>query len=193
MHRKSLRRAAALMLVPALIACSKSSSTSTSPAALGGAGAAAYVKVVCTSMTTWLADIKARAAKLTSDISGLSDLQEGKQLLVTYMSDIVASTDTLINSIKDEGAPDVSGGADAQAALLAGFAQVRTLLAAAEAKMKALPTDSVAAFRRAAKSAGTSLTTAASGLSSSFGSLQNSELDAAFAGEPACAAVSSGS
>ncbi len=80
---------------------------------------------VCGAVNTWLAGINANGTKLNQDVQGISDLGAGRDLLVKFMQDAVALTDTMISAVQAAGAPAVASGQQLSADLVQALSPVK--------------------------------------------------------------------
>ncbi len=148
---------------------------------------------VCGAVDTWLAGINANGTKLTADVKTITDLNAGRDLLVKFMDDAVALTDTMISDVQAAGAPDIASGDGDQlsADLIAALTPVKQTFADAKTEAQSLPTNDPAAFSQAATELGQKITGSQTGFSASFDALQKQyddpALNDAFANNPSCA------
>ena len=104
MPRSRVRFVALTLVIPiVLAACSG-----------GGGGskvsADAYASTVCTHVKTWLDQIRQRASELQTAMSPGTSPTRGRDLLGSYLDNVISDTDDMINAIKDAGTPDISNG-----------------------------------------------------------------------------------
>ncbi len=147
---------------------------------------------VCGAVDTWLAGINANGAKLTEDVKSITDLTAGRDILVKFMDDAVALTDTMISDVQAAGAPDIASGDGDQlsADLIDALTPVKETFADAKTEAQKLPTSDPAAFSQAATDLGQKITSSQTGFSASFDALQKKyddpALNDAFANNPSC-------
>lgn len=192
-HATRLRRAAVMLLLPAFIACSKSSATTASPtgtkSAAGGASAAVYVHSLCTSMNDWVTAIKARAARVGSDVASADTLVKRRALAVAYFGDMAGLTGQLVNKVKALGPADVSGGAADHTVFVNAFMAAQQIFVAAQTTAKSLPVDNAKAFKTAFTASLTALQSASTQIGTALSSLTGGDLDTAAAADTACQAI----
>lgn len=188
-----LRRAAVLLLLPVLIACSKSSATTASPtgAASGGGGATAavYVHSLCTSMNDWVTAIKARAARVGSDVAAANTLVKRRALAVAYFGDMAGLTGQLVDKVRALGPPDVSGGAADHTVFVNAFIAAQQIFVAAQTTAKSLPVDNAKAFKTAFTATLSALQSASTQIGTALNSLNGGDLDTAAAADTACQTI----
>jgi hypothetical protein len=165
---------------------------STSAASSGDAvSVESWAGGVCGSVETWLRGINQKGTQLGQDVQGVSDLSKGRDLLVQFMEDAVALTDTMIQDVEDTGAPDIENGDQLATDLVAALQPVKDTFSAAVDKAKALPTDDPDAFSAAATQLGQEITDSQTEFSASFDQLQakydDPALNSAFDTVPECA------
>jgi len=146
---------------------------------------------VCGAVNTWLAGINANGTKLNQDVQGISDLGAGRDLLVKFMQDAVALTDTMIGSVRAAGAPAVANGKQLSADLVDALSPVKQTFEGAVTKAQQLPTGDPEAFSQAATELGNEITNSQGSFTASFDALQRKyndpKLNNAFKTVPACA------
>jgi hypothetical protein len=146
-----------------------------------------FAGAVCGALSSWLTDIQDRAASLTPDAT---DAAATQATLVDFLDGLVTSTDEMITKIESAGVPDTDGGQEAQSAVLDSLENVKTLFEESRDKVAGLSTDDPKAFGQALQSIGTDLQDAADGATSSLDSITDSDINAAFGTNPACASLS---
>ena len=108
---------------------------------------------VCGAVNTWLGGINANGTKLNQDVQGISDLGAGRDLLVRFMQDAVALTDTMISSVQAAGAPAVANGQQLSADLVQALSPVKQTFESAVTKAQQLPTNDPAGVQPGGHSA----------------------------------------
>ena len=148
---------------------------------------------VCGAVGSWLTGINELGAQLGTDVQGIADLDEGRDLLVTFMEDVVGLTDDMLGSVEDAGAPDIERGDELAADLLAALEPVKATFEDAVVEAQNLPTDDPATFSAAATELGNSITGSQGEFQAQFDALQQEydspEINVAFETVPACAQV----
>jgi hypothetical protein len=171
-----------LALTAGLAACGSSSSSS-------GVTAGAYVKSICGAVGPWEKDVQTKSAAVSNLAAGTTAAQ-GKKALQDFLSAVVADTDTAITKLKAAGTPNVSNGKKIEGAVVDAFTKLKVALAAAETQAGALPTSSPDAFKTAAQTLSTTISTSMSGIGASLTpTLKSAELEAAAKKEPACTSI----
>jgi hypothetical protein len=170
---------------------SASGSTETAPSGSGNDQVDAWASQVCGSVGTWLTGINDRGAQLNTDVQSVADLGAGRDLLVTFMEDVVGLTDAMLSSVEAAGAPDVENGDQLAADLLAALQPVKTTFEGAVVEAQNLPIDDPNTFSAAATELGNSITNSQGDFQAAFDALQaeydSPELNQAFATVPECA------
>ena len=150
-----------------------------------------YASAVCGALSDWVTDIQDRAATITEGINP-GDAEAGKERLQEFIGDTVASTDTLISTVEEAGAPDTDGGEEAAEQIQSGLEQVKTILEDAEDQIAELPTDDPQAFGTGAQEIATSLQEATGEAASTIDSANSEELTEAFGSNEDCAQYNGG-
>ena len=153
----------------------------------------AWAGEVCGAVGSWLTGINELGAQLGTDVQGIADLEEGRDLLVTFMEDVVGLTDDMLGSVEGAGAPDIERGDELAADLLAALQPVKTTFEEAVVEAQNLPTDDP---RRSPPRRPSSATRSRARRGSSRRSsmrlqeeYDSPEINAAFESVPACADV----
>ena len=156
----------------------------------GGGGskvsADAYATTVCTHVKTWLDQIKQRETALRTALSPGTSPTKGRDLLRSYLDGLISDTDDMINAIKDAGPPDVPNGDQISTTLTSGLEGAKGAFDDARGQVDSLPTNSRAAFARAAQQLGSSINSKVGGITQSFQGVKSPELDKAFNKVAAC-------
>ena len=167
-------RVVALVLAATLVmaGCSKNSGTAPD----------VYAKGVCGAINTWLESVQNGA----NNIGSVTSPAEGKTAVVKYLSDVTASTQTMINKVDAVGAPATDNGEEVQATLLSALNKVKDVFSEAEKKAETLSTTDQAAFTATMTEIGTSLQAASGDVDSSLSSVSSAGLDDAFKADAEC-------
>jgi hypothetical protein len=172
---------------------SGASTDSTESSGSGNDQVDAWAGAVCGAVGSWLTGINDLGAQLSTDVQGIADLEEGRDLLVTFMEDVVGLTDDMLGSVEDAGAPDIERGDELAADLVAALEPVKTTFEDAVVEAQNLPTDDADTFSAAATELGNSITGSQGEFQAQFDALQQEydspEINAAFETVPACAQV----
>ncbi len=148
---------------------------------------------MCGAVGSWLTGINDLGTQLSTDVQGIADLEEGRDLLVTFMQDVVGLTDDMLGSVEGAGAPDVERGDELAADLLAALQPVKTTFEDAVVEAQNLPTDDPETFSAAATELGNAITGSQGEFQAEFDALQQEydspEINEAFETVPACAEV----
>ena len=172
-------------------AASTSAASTSAPSSGDAVSVESWAGGVCGSVETWLRGINQKGTQLGQDVQGVSDLTKGRDLLVQFMEDAVALTDTMIEGVEAAGAPDIENGDQLATDLVAALQPVKDTFSTAVDKAKALPTDDPEAFSAAATQLGQEITDSQTEFSASFDQLQatydDPALNTAFDTVPECA------
>ena len=144
-----------------------------------------YASAVCGALSDWVTDIQDRAAVITEGIDP-GDAEAGKERLQEFIGDTVTSTEALITTVEDAGAPDTDGGEEAAEQIQGGLEQVKTILEQAQTQIADLPTDDPQAFGQGAQEIATSLQEATGEAASTIDSANSEELTEAFGKNEEC-------
>lgn len=145
---------------------------------------------VCGALSTWLEDLQSRQTQVTSDLEGVTDLNEVRGVLVDFLDDAVSETDTMIGEVEAAGTPDVDRGTELQQDFVTGIGQAKTAFEEAKTTAEELPTDDQAEFAQGTSEIEEQLNTQSQAIEEAFDELDREydvpELDEAFDEEPAC-------
>lgn len=159
----------------------------------GGDGNAAprqWATDVCGSLSTWLEELQSRQTEVEADLEGVTDLGEIRGVLVEFLDDAVAETDTMIDGVEAAGTPDVDRGAELRQDFVDGVGQAKTAFEEAKTTAEDLPTDDQAAFAEGTSEIEEQLNTQSQAIEDAFDELDRKydvpDLDEAFDEEPQC-------
>jgi hypothetical protein len=169
----------------ALTACGGSQSASQS-----GVSAAAYVKSICGTLTTWKDDIQSAGGKLQTGSSAAKSLADGKQQYVVFIRSLVVATRKAADGLKGAGVPSVHNGSDIATSLQGAFAKASASLQHAVAQAKAIPTTNAHAYQAATSGVTNQFKQSLSSIAG-LTPKDNAQLNAAAAKEPSCKALTS--
>lgn len=100
----------------------------------------------CGNFEGWLADIQDASGSVADGITP-GDVEGAKAAIVGLFDDASATTDTLITSIEEGGAPDIDDGESLVEDLVGKFEDFNAAIGAAKSDAEALPTADPAAFQ----------------------------------------------
>lgn len=159
----------------------------------GGAGeetvtAEAYATGVCGAIADWVDEIQSLNEDLQADLDP-SSIDALKDAMVTFLDDVIASTDTVIADVEDVGIPDVDDGDAAAQHLLTGLRDSRGVFEDARDRVEAMPTDDPVAFGEELQTVGTDIQTSMSTIGEDLGRFESPVLDDVSKEIPECEAV----
>jgi hypothetical protein len=159
----------------------------------GGAGgetvsAEAYATGVCSAIADWVDEIQGLNEDLQANLDP-SSIDALKDAMVTFLDDVIASTDTVIADVEDVGIPDVDDGDAAAQHLLTGLRESRGVFEDARDRVEAMPTDDPAAFGEELQTVGTDIQTSMSTIGEDLGRFESPVLDDVSKDIPECEAV----
>lgn len=166
------------------------SSSSSSSASQSGVTAAAYVKSICGTLTTWKNDIQSAGGQLQKGSSAATSLAAGKQQYVVFITSLVGATRNAAAGLKAAGVPSVDNGSDIAASLQGAFVRASASLNQAIAQAKAIPTTNAKAYQAATSGVTNQFKRSLSSIAS-LTPKDNAQLNAAAAKEPSCKALTS--
>jgi predicted small secreted protein len=154
-----------------------------------GADPSAYVKSVCTALTTWRDTVQAagqtlQAATAQSHLS----LNQGKQSYLMFVAALLRATTTAGSTLKGAGTPAVNGGKQVSTALVNAFGGAQKGLAHAASQATLIPTTNAPAYAVAAANVTNGIRDALSSMTA-VSPREDPALRAAANKEPACSAL----
>jgi hypothetical protein len=187
-----MRKRIAIVLVPLGIltagACSGSGGGSNGGADAETVSAEAYATGVCGAIADWVDEIQSLNEGLQANLDP-SSIDALKDTMVTFLDDVVASTDTVIADVEGVGIPDVADGGIAAQHLLAGLRDSRGVFESARDRVEAMSTENPAAFGEELQTVGTDIQTSMSTIGGDLGRFESPELDEVSRDIPECDAV----
>jgi hypothetical protein len=182
----------AIVLLPlgilAASACSGSDGGSNGGADAETVSAETYATGVCGAIADWVDEIQGLNEDLQANLDP-SSIDALKDAMVTFLDDVIASTDTVIANVEDAGVPDVDDGVAAAQHLLTGLRDSRGVFQDARDRVEAMPTDDPAAFGEELQTVGTDIQTSMSTIGEDLGRFESPVLDDASKDIPECEAV----
>jgi hypothetical protein len=147
-------------------------------AACGGGGGgsesaepAEWVDQVCTTVVSWRDELQQSASDFTTEIAGISSLEEAKGKLGDFLNGVIDRTDVMLDEIVAVGAPAVDRGDEIQAHLREGLEGVRGVFSTAADQVGELPIDDPLAFAQAAQTLAGSIESGIAEIGKTFDSL----------------------
>jgi hypothetical protein len=149
----------------------------------------AYVKTVCTALTTWRDTVQAAGAALQAAATqGHISLTQGKQSYLTFVAALLRATTGAGTTLKAAGSPAVNGGKQVSTALVNAFGGAQKSLAGAASQASLIPTTNTGAYAVAAGNVTSAIRNALSSMTA-VSPRQNPQLRAAADKQPACSAL----
>ncbi|MGH2640399.1 MAG: hypothetical protein ACRDGO_01735 [Actinomycetota bacterium] len=183
-----MRKRIAIVLLPLGILLAGACSGSDGGANGGTVSAEAYATGVCGAIVDWVEEIQGLNADLQANLDP-SSIDALKDAMVTFLDDVIASTDTVIADVEDAGVPDVDDGEAAAQNLLAGLRESRDVFESARDRVEAMSTDDPAAFGEELQTVGTDIQTSMSTIGEDLGGFESPELDEVSKDIPECQEV----
>ena len=188
-----MRRRMAIVLVALGIlvtgACSGSDGGSNGGADAETVSAETYATGVCGAVAEWVSEIQGLNEDLQANLDP-SSIDSLKDAMVTFLDDVIASTDAVIADVEEVGVPDVEDGDAAARHLLTGLRDSRGVFENARDRVEAMSTDDPAAFGEELQTVGTDIQTSMSTIGEDLGRFESPELDEASKDIPECEEVS---
>jgi hypothetical protein len=169
----------------ALAGCGGGSGKGSSSGAPGSVPVSTYLQSMCTAFDTWVTHVVDHTNSLSAQAHGAAP-SAGKQLLLTFMADVIGDTDTALAALRAAGAPNISDGERIASELTAEMSQARTALATARYRAQSLPTGDTNIYSASLPVIQNALSSIGKGLRP----LQSTALVSAAAGVPACQRLS---
>lgn len=181
MFRSKLGASLVSIVVVALVACGDGADT---------VSARDYAGDVCGAVKTYTDSISDRVSEIQSNAP--QDPEAGKEVLTTFMDDMISDTDTLITRVEDAGVPDVDDGEQIANEVQSALEEVKSILEDARSQIDDLPTDDPQAFAEGTQEVGTSLQQSGEEVQSGLSELQSAELEEASQDIEACQEIQGG-
>ena len=144
---------------------------------------------VCGAVRSWASDLNARSRVLNRTIRGVGSFEEARDRLGEYLDATIDRTDTMLGDVRENGRPDVEGGAGVAREFETSLEKLRPAFEDARTQADELPED-LPGFRAGVKELSDSLATAESQVGADLARIatgsEHPELARAFAAEPAC-------
>lgn len=187
-----MRKRMAIVLVPVGIllagACSEAGGGTNGGADVETVSAETYATGVCGAIADWVDEIQGLNEDLQANLDP-SSIDALKDAMVTFLDDVIASTDTVIAAVEDAGVPDVEDGDAAAQHLLTGLRDSRGVFENARDRVEAMSTADPAAFGEELQTVGTDIQTSMSTIGEDLGQFESQELDEVSKDIPECEAV----
>ena len=132
-----------------------------------------YVSSVCLAINDMAGVLEGSQTELQDALSG--DPEQGKDLLVGFLSDAADTVGGVREDLEAAGVPDVDSGEEIADALPAAFGELETVMADAATEAEDIPTDDPAAFAEAAQGVGSTIQEAGTQIGESLDELATSE------------------
>lgn len=149
-----------------------------------------YATDVCGAVKQYTDSIQDRVSEIQSNAP--ENPEEGKEVLTTFMDDMISDTDTLISDVEEAGVPDVDDGEQIADEVQSALEQVKSILEDARSQIDDLPTDDPQAFAEGTQELGTSLQESGEEVQSGLEGLQSAELEEASQDIEACQEIQGG-
>ena len=168
----------------------------------GGGGGTSYsgaepedwAATVCGALGEWAQGLKADSDRLSSDLSGASDLKTVKTKFVSFLQKAERSSGVMVTKIQGVGPPAVKDGEAIQRELETELGKARTSFTSAVGKAKKLPTTDAQAFGAGVAALGKEVEAELTATSERFNTLgeryDDDELNEATSKEESCTSLS---
>jgi hypothetical protein len=153
-----------------------------------GVTPAAYVKSICTAITSWRNQVENASGQFESTFPKSSSLVEAKQRLSAFVAALLRATTGGISATKAASFPSVSGGQRLAAVLVDAFENAQRSLGGAASEATLIPTTGNQAFAAAEGQVRTAVTGTLHTMNTVSPST-NSVLRREIGKQPACAAL----
>ncbi len=186
-----MRKRMAVVLVPLGIlagACSESGGGTNGETDAETVSAEAYATGACGAIADWVDEIQGLNEELQANLDP-SSVEALKDAMVTFLGDVIASTDAVIADVEDLGVPDVEDGDAAAQHLLTGLRDSRGVFENARDRVEAMSTDDPSAFGQELQTLGTDIRTSMSTIGEDLGQFESPELDQVSEDIPECEEV----
>src|SRR5688572_4220396 len=142
------------MRVLALLLCATTLALAASGCGGGGGGGTSYTgaepdewaATVCGALGEWARGLKADSDRLSSELSGASDLKTVKMKFIGFLQNAERSSGVMVTKIQGVGPPAVEDGTAIQQELEKELQKARTSFTNAVEEAKTLPTTDAQAF-----------------------------------------------
>ena len=188
--------------VLALLLCASTLALAASGCGGGGGGGTSYsgadpedwAATVCGALGEWARGLKADSDRLSSDLSGASDLKTVKTKFIGFLQNAERSSGLMVTKIQGVGPPAVKDGTAIQRELEKELGKARTSFTRAVEKAKKLPTTDAQAFGAGVAALGKEVESELTATSERFNTLgeryDDDELNEATSNEKSCTSLS---
>jgi hypothetical protein len=144
----------------------------------------AWAADVCGALASWQQTLQDKAQTLTQEVLGASSPEAAKEEIGVFLDDVIADTETMIESFDDAGVPALEQGDELRNDFRAGLEQMLDAFESARVQVEDVPTDDPQAFQEQLTEIGTSLQTQGESIGETMESLDEKydadELNQAF-------------
>jgi hypothetical protein len=170
--------------------------------AVGSASAATvspedWAPKFCSTIDSYQKTISTESEDLTSTLSGVTNLKQGRAEIVAFLGKMVTAAKTAKNHMKAAGVPSSTNGSKIAAKFVSALDQSTKVFSEAKAQASKVSVKTPAAFEKQGTKVGTDLQKAADQLGKGFDGVSEldtkGELQTAAQASPECAFLSSGS
>lgn len=183
-----MRKRMAIVLVPLVFVLADACAGSDGGSNEETVSAEAYATGVCGAIADWVEEIQGLNEDLQANLDP-SSIDALKDAMVTFLDDVIASTDTVIADVEDVGIPDVDDGDAAAQHLLTGLRDSRGVFENARDRVEAMPTEDPTAFGEELQTVGTDIQNSMSTIGDDLGRFESPVLDDVSKDIPECEAV----
>ena len=149
-----------------------------------------YATGVCGAIAGWVDDIQGLNQDLQANLGPVStDIDALKEVMVGFLEDVTAATESVIDEVEAVGIPDVEDGQAAGDAVLTALSDSRDVFQDAHDRVEGLSTADPAVFGEELQTLGTDLQSSMSGIGSELDQFASPELDEASKDIPECQEV----
>ena len=119
----------------------------------------AWAEDVCGALASWQQTLQEQAQTLTQDVLGASSPEAAKDQIGTFLDDVIADTESMIEQFDAAGVPAVEQGEELRNDFRAGLQQMLDAFENARERVEDVPTDDPQAFQEQLTEIGTALQT----------------------------------
>jgi hypothetical protein len=155
-----------------------------------GVPPADWAQSVCGALSDWQTSLQTKSQSLTSEVLQAKSPKAAKEQISTFLTDVIAETETMIGAVSAAGQPAVDQGGQIAEDFHNGLEQMRSAFKDAASQVQSVPTNDPQAFQQQLTEIGQELQTQGQAIGDTLGEIDQKydaeELNQAFDENPDC-------